>query len=120
MIEPQLLVRQFNKQLGNTGSVNDPNNPNQADFSEFSMDLALILNYYNFLYLGYSYKPQITNSNRYIYNNFGSSIMAAIRFNETYQLSFSWDIRRDGINENTRQFEIGLRAYLFGEYLFSE
>lgn len=115
MIEPHVLVRQ----TGNT-SISINSTGEGVNLVGTSIDLALILNYYNFIFAGYSYKPNLSNDGRFLYSDFGGSVMAGIRFNETYHFSFSWDLRRENTNENTSQFEIGIGAYLFGEYLFGE
>jgi len=115
MLEPNVLIRQAD---GTSISINSAGGG--VELGGLGIDLALVLNYYNFIFAGYSYKPQISSNQGFVYNNFGSSVMAGIRFNETYHISFSWDLRRENVNENTNQFEIGIGAYLFGEYLFAE
>ncbi len=123
-LHPQFLLR-----LGN-GQLNAAANPQGGglNLSGVSLDLTMLVNYYDLLFVGFSYKPDMTSGNSsfansgFVYENYFGTAMLGVRLADAYQVSLSWDLVRSGIQnkDRFRKFEIGIGAFLFDNFYFEE
>ncbi len=115
---PQIFARQIIGQNGNLNNSNanfggsDDGPCSGANLPGSSLDVGFILNYYNLIFAGFSYRPCFSHSRDNIYRDYFGSVMVGFRLNETYHVSTSWDLRRRNTDNYYRQFEIGIGAFL--------
>lgn len=120
-LHPQMLLRMGDGRLNpmvNAGGGG-------VNLSGVSLDLTMILNYYDLFFLGYSYKPNLSSGTAltgFAYTNYFSTIMAGVRIADAYQISVAWDLVRPDIsNKNKyRKLEVGIGAFLFQGFYFEE
>jgi len=127
-LHPQVLVRLGDGQLsgsgGGNGGINGTGNNNNFRLNGLSLDLAMLINYYDLAFLGLSYKPPLgqTTAFDFVYKYNYATIMTGLRIANAYQVSLSWDLIRPGVNnkEDYRKFELGIGAFLFDNFYFED
>jgi len=129
-LHPQILFRLGDGQLGGGGIGQNPNVPGQVpqnsgvNLNGMSIDLTMLVNYYDLAFLGMSYKPPLGQANAldFVYKHYMGTIMTGLRIANAYQVSLSWDLNRPNIinKERYRKFEVGFGAFLFDDFYFVE
>jgi len=115
---PQIFARQIIGQGGNLNNSNaNFNQPSEgpcrnSNLPGSSLDVGFLLNYYNLIFTGFSYRPCFSHSRDNIHRDYFGSVMVGARLNETYHISASWDLRRKNTDTYYRQFEVGIGLFL--------